>query len=276
MKTKELTFSLHGPSVTALCRQKFQEGDMSWALNMLVNCLQTDELSDIEIWHLAIDILDGRKTLVGTYPNDDYGIETVDDESKWNQITKTYTKQHQEMSDAKEKASSFADKLRFIQYNMYESDKEDIEDTYRSEFDESLFEDSQPKHENPILSKMLDSFIENQKTGCSNDYGWLRPDGTFYPVDFGKHQEWAEMYIRNNMSNTDWLNAGAADSVTGMFHNYGDYLINKGWVLLDNPALGLAHITNTKPFTKAQKEFLFDYWINRNQHERANALYKDE
>lgn len=277
METKELTFSLHGPSITDLCRQKFQEGDITWALNMLTGCLQTDELSDIDIWHLAIDILDGRAKLIGTYPHDDYGFEMVDDESQWNQIAKTYTTQHQTMSDAKEDASSLADKLRFIQYNLYESDKEELEDTYMSEFDEPLFENTkQQKDENPMLSSMLDSFIKNQKTGCDNDYGWLKPDGTFYPVDFGEHQQWAETYVKNNMPSTDWFNASSFDNITGMFHNYGDYLISKGWALLDNPALGLAQITNVKPFTKAQKEFLFDYWTKRKQPERANALYKDE
>jgi hypothetical protein len=51
-----------------------------------------------------------------------------------------------------------------------------------------------------------------------------------------------------------------------------DYLIEAlGFVLLHNPTQGLARveISKTKNLTKKQKEFLFDYYTKRNEHEKA-------
>lgn len=59
----------------------------------------------------------------------------------------------------------------------------------------------------------------------------------------------------------------------------GDVLVNKlNWVLLHSPYQGLAHYQKHpfKEMTKQQKEFLFDYYMKRNQPEKANALYENK
>lgn len=278
---RTVTLSLHGPSICQLARDKFKEGRMQWALDLLTSCLQTDQLSKSEILTLAYNILDGRGEIVGTYPNDDYGYKPIEDESKWNQIPKYFDEMAKKVEEYKEKCEQVTDKLRYLDTNLSPYDRDEFEEMYQSDFDEPLFKTNMNQPEpndnmSPGMSSILQSFLENQKTGCTDDYGWLEPNGTFHPVDFGEHQSWAEEYVRENMSEEAWLEAGATPTFTGTFHTFGDYLITKGWVLLDNPSMGLAYVTKAKPLTKHQKEFLFDYWTKRNQPQRANELYQDD
>ena len=40
----------------------------------------------------------------------------------------------------------------------------------------------------------------------NEDYGWLTPNGTFFSVEFGNHQEWAAQYFLNEYRNMNqWL-----------------------------------------------------------------------
>mgnify|MGYP006908153042 FL=1 len=57
-----------------------------------------------------------------------------------------------------------------------------------------------------------------------------------------------------------------------------DYLVNKkGYVLLHNPyGYGNTLISAPKRLTKAQKEFLYDYFMHEGNTGMANSLYKDE
>lgn len=281
IKHRTISMSLHGPYICQLARDEFRKGRMQWALDLLMGCLQTDQLSKSEILTLAYNILDGRGEIVGTYPNDDYGYKPVEDESKWNQIPKYFDEMAKKVEEYKEECEQATDKLHYLDVNLSPYDRDEFEEMYQSDFDKPLFKTNmnQPEPDNdtsPGMSSILQSFLENQKTGCTDDYGWLEPNGTFHPIDFGKHQSWAEEYIRENMSNEAWLEAGVTPTFTGAFHTFGDYLITKGWALLDNPSTGLAYVTKAKSLTKHQKEFLFDYWTKRNQPQRANELYQDD
>ena len=57
-----------------------------------------------------------------------------------------------------------------------------------------------------------------------------------------------------------------------------DYLVNeKGYALLHNPyGYGNTLLSAPKRLTKAQKEFLYDYFIHEGNTGMANSLYKDE
>ena len=56
-----------------------------------------------------------------------------------------------------------------------------------------------------------------------------------------------------------------------------DYLVRRGWVLLHNPQQGIAIPTRdiTREYTKAQKEFLYDYYMERDCKKEANAIWKE-
>ncbi|MFR5150272.1 MAG: hypothetical protein ACLTER_12575 [Ruminococcus sp.] len=56
-----------------------------------------------------------------------------------------------------------------------------------------------------------------------------------------------------------------------------DYLVRRGWVLLHNPQQGIAIPTRdiTREYTKAQKEFLYDYLHGKRLQKEANAIWKE-
>lgn len=57
----------------------------------------------------------------------------------------------------------------------------------------------------------------------------------------------------------------------------GDYLAERGWVLLHNPSQGIAEPTKDqrRNYTKAQKEFLYDYYMERNKENKANEVWEE-
>ena len=54
----------------------------------------------------------------------------------------------------------------------------------------------------------------------------------------------------------------------------GDILVDRGWALLHNPGRGIANVTcsETKPLTKAQKNFLYDYYMYRGLTQKAEEF----
>ena len=58
----------------------------------------------------------------------------------------------------------------------------------------------------------------------------------------------------------------------------GDWLVERGWVLLHNPSRGIAFPTKNpvKEYTKAQKEFLFGYFTDRGKDDLARKYLEDD
>ena len=104
------------------------------------------------------------------------------------------------------------------------------------------------------------------------EYGWLAPDGVFYPVEFGNHQAWASEYL---------LRLYREDKITyeqakiGSNQNAGDILVNMGWILIHNPSNMLIKVTRneSKILTKSQKDFLYDFYLKHGDIQKANELY---
>lgn len=88
------------------------------------------------------------------------------------------------------------------------------------------------------------------------DYGWLEPNGTFHPVSWNHHAEWA----------ADYVNERKLIDYHGSIRYGMEKLLEDGWVLLDNPKrFEPANIYNKKPLTQEQKLFLADYFLARKQ-----------
>jgi hypothetical protein len=101
------------------------------------------------------------------------------------------------------------------------------------------------------------SLIENTR----QDYGWLSPDGKFYPVPWGEHGVFARDYIEKNIPDAPDMDEE-------------DYLIKIGWILIHSPICGKPRI-ECQNATKRQKEFLWDYWMDRDDKEEANAIWAE-
>lgn len=93
-------------------------------------------------------------------------------------------------------------------------------------------------------------------------YGWLSPDGTYYPADWCEHTAKAEELVEKLYGEKEHLR---------QFGHGGDFLCDRGWVLLHNPSGGIAQVTargrGELRLTKKQNEFLYDYYLERNLRE---------
>lgn len=115
----------------------------------------------------------------------------------------------------------------------------------------------------------IDDIIMSNKD-YKEEYGWLSPDGTFYPVEFAKHRYWAAAYIKKMRKS-----GGITDTTMVPEKEPGDYLIRHGWVLLHNPHNYEFKVTAdpTKSYTKSQIDFLYDYFMKHGMENKANELF---
>ena len=261
----QLHFSIQGEFITNLAREKcYEENDIAYALNLLTHCLMSDDLPQETILGLAFQILDGTMEIVGTYPGEDYGIRPVPNamprlmdhlKSLKTQLD-TYKKKEQQ---AVEKLCCLAETIpSYMKYQVNDAWKE-------YGYDDSIFPDVAASEPSPLLDDVFDRILNS----CADDdYGWLEPDGTYHPVEWAHHQNWARHYLKeqNHSLMLDSMTRGCAP---------GDLLVEQGWVLLHNPGQGLARPTyNTaRGLTKKQKEFLFDYYVKRKKETLANEYF---
>lgn len=269
MKERTLTFSINGDLITRLAREQCHyEGKMEYAINLLENCLESDEITDNERKALVFAILDGRAEITGTYPGNDYRCHYLDKkDERWN-IAKTFEKLQERAEQAEKELHQVEEKLGFIACNYMSSwDRREAQQQYREETGEKLFVNMEEERRSAIL----DSAIKRMKSETDDDYGWLEPNGSFHPVEFGMHEKWANDHVMECFS--DEYKKKRADR----YISYGDFLANRGWVLLHNPCQGIAiPITaQGKRYTKAQKEFLYQYFINRNCEKEANEIWEN-
>lgn len=110
-----------------------------------------------------------------------------------------------------------------------------------------------------------------KKESKPSDYGWLSPDGTFYPVEFGNHQAWAASYLLRLYRSGKMSYEQARLRNNG---DAGDSLIEIGWILIHNPSRFSVKITRdeTKRMTQPQREFLHSYLCEHGEIEKAERL----
>lgn len=301
-----LSFSIQGEFITNVAREKlYEDNNLISALKILMSASQTDEITENDRLRLALDILDGMACFKGTYPGD-YHLETHNErEPGVKGIDAHFQKVNQRLSEAEKDAQSLQQKFLFLMENIPEYILNTLNDRYRSEFDEYLTEpadyDDQALPDGP--TPMLDLFVKRMtrtKETATEDYGWLEPNGKFHPVEWGDHQKWAYDYIhdhlpacleadgqiikvRSGANETEilalishgWTRSG--DYMYLSPSDAGDELTARGWILLHSPSLGDVTLTQsqTKRLTKAQREFLFDYYTERGYHDQAQACLED-
>ncbi len=110
----------------------------------------------------------------------------------------------------------------------------------------------------------------NEKEKSENkDFGWLAPNGSFYPVEFGEHQAWASQYLLNEYKKGN-LEQKCKE-------NPGDKMCEIGFILIHKP-YGYFSISRSyeKRITKKQKEFLVSYFEKRNMDQWLEKLYQEE
>lgn len=274
---KTVTFNIEGKFITQLAREwMFIEGkDFEKVIDLLLSCMCGTEMSEKDLQRYAEDILLGRAELSGNTANGTFCMK-IYEANEQPDIPEQFNIFRRYLEELKKRRDAEAERDKYIEW--YNAAMERVPEYLKNEVRE---ETGQPI-ESRYSSNMLDRFMErvhDENKYSTEDYGWLAPNGTFHEVDWGEHQEWAQNYIEEhfpevyNDSKVDMqvkCNVGLIGA--------GDWLVEHGWILLHSPSQGIAFPTRNplKRYTKAQQEFLYDYYMDRGKEKEANSVYGEE
>lgn len=260
---RTLQFDIDGEYLTSIAREWFYIDGKGYdkCIELLNSCMSgTDETKE-QIRRHAEDLLLGRAALKGSTREGSYHLEIYEPGSE------------EEMPEYMNIWSLF-DKMKNLEkelqkYQMrWNMAKEIVPNHMIREIREELGEDIGNK-KNDLLTSFLKRAKDTEEH-TTEDYGWLEPSGKFHAVEWGDHQKWAYEYLKSKVKKEEYLKLPR-------LYEAGDVLTKEGWVLLHNPSQGIAIATKDsgKDYTKAQKEFLFDYYIERNCEKEANDIWKE-
>lgn len=272
--TRTLHFSVHGGFINDLALEKcHNDYDICYAVDLLMDSLQTDLLSEAERLMLALRVLNGEVEIHGTYPGDDYGPVELEVRNKKYDLQATLVGMKGKICEQKEEIDRLRSMLACCAEAIGDDRKlREINREWNNGWGEkgTIFEGVEEAY-TPLtgMNTPVGEFLERMGSESPDeDYGWLEPNGTFHAVSFGGHQAWAFAKAKQLGLLEENINDGRC----------GDILLKHGWVLLDNPMMGLARATasDTRPLTKSQREFLFDYYTERGRHSLAKSYLEEE
>lgn len=143
-------------------------------------------------------------------------------------------------------------------------------------YDPVIYAELKRNHNNGIMPEGFggDKKQEAPKK-TTEDWGWLSPTGDFIESDWGTHLQCAGNIIEQKGWEDEfdkWSKGNKAMCPEN------DFLCQvKGYVLIHNPGMDGGYIvTNVKPFTKKQREFLYDYFRARGNIGRAEMYLRGD
>ena len=260
-------FDIEGEYLTSLAREWFYVEGKGYdkCIELLNGCMSgTDETKD-QIRRHAEDLLLGRAALKGSTREDSYHLEIYGPGSE------EKMPEYMNVWDIVGEQKKVKDELEHYKRRWDVAMKmipRYLKKRIADELDEEI---TDPQ---PVVSRELDSYMKRMldtEEHTTKDFGWLEPSGKFHAVKWGDHQKWAYEYLESKVKNDEEY------SKLPRLYEAGDALTKEGWVLLHNPSQGIAIATkdSSKDYTKAQKEFLFDYYIERNCEKEANDIWKE-
>lgn len=277
VKEKALTFDVQGEFITQWTREALYSGEKSFEkiMETLMLCMVNEDVPEAQTRRYAEDILLGRAALKGSTAAGTYHLE-VYEPGEEEQLTGKMNiwKEIERRKKAEKNLQRMVERWDVAMNYIPEETKR----TIRKELGEETAEDRQQDALDSFMTRMMD-----EEDHTTDDYGWLEPDGTFHAVEWGNHQEWANDYLDKNLKQEERFAAMLEINASGMTKSCSDvigaadYLVRRGWVLLHNPSQGLAIPTRdtTKAYTKAQKEFLYDYYMERDCKKEANEVWEE-
>lgn len=271
---KEVSFCVQGEFITQMAKERFFSECCGYdkVMDLLFSCMEGTDQSEKEIRRLAEDILLGRAALVGNTGDSTYHLEVYEPDEQPEQPGKFNV--FKKMTTLSQKLKDTEKELRKMQ-EWYSVAMEHVPEYRRNNV---LSETGQPI-ESWYGNSMLGSYMErmmDDEEHTTEDYGWLEPNGTFHEAEWGMHQEWATEYVRENFPEEYEDVRLQMNTGTGLIGE-GDWLVERGWVLLHSPSQGIAQPTKNpvKRYTKAQQDFLYDYYTERGQDKKANEIYSE-
>ena len=276
-ETRTVRFGITGEFITQVAREwLYIEGrEIEKIMELLLESMAGTDTPEATIRRYAEDVLIGRAELKGNTADGTYHLEVYEPEEQPKMpdgmnIWKVLAKNISERKRLQKELDKMSERYAVAMEHLPEYKQRDV----RRELGETTEEDRQ--------TSLLDSFMKrwtDEEEHTTEDYGWLEPNGTFHAVEWGEHQDWAQKYLEEHEPE-----AAADDEVdmqikcdVGLI-GAGDWLVERGWVLLHNPSQGIAFPTRNpvKDYTKAQREFLYDYYMERDCQKEANAIWKED
>lgn len=273
---KALSFNVEGEFITQLAKEwLFYEGkEFEKVMELLLSCMCGTDMSEETLKRFAEDILIGRAAFSGNTANNTFCM-TIYEPDEQPEIPKQFDIFHRFSEEVRKRKDAEKEKKKYAEW--YAVAMEYVPEYLKNQVREEIGQPIESRYGSDMLYGFMERMLDEEKHS-TEDYGWLAPDGTFHEVEWGKHQEWAEKYIRTNMTEEQWLEAGIHEKgkfQSASYNTFGDWLVKCGWVLLHNPSQGIAFPTKNpvKRYTKAQKEFLYDYYMERGKEKEANRIY---
>lgn len=279
---RKMTFSIEGEFITRLAREwMFCEGrEFEKVMDLLLSCMGGTEMSEKELWRRAEDVLIGRAEFSGNTANGTFCM-TAYDANEQPDIPERFNIFCRYSEEIRKRKKAEKEKEMYMEW--YEVAMEYVPESLKNEVRRETGQPIESRYGSDMLAGFMERMLDEEKHS-TEDYGWLAPDGTFYEVEWGNHQEWANNYLKEHLSEEEQKVALIEINVSGMAKSgtdiigAADYLVRRGWVLLHNPSQGIAVPTRNplKRYTKAQQEFLYDYCMERGKEKEANAVYEEE
>lgn len=270
-----LSFNIQGEFITKLAREwLFYEGKgYEKVMDLLLSCMGGTDMEPEKLKRYAEDVLLGRAKFSGSTADGSFHM-TVYEPEEQPEIPEQFNIFKRLSSEIRRRKEAERERDKYREW--YSVAMEYVPEYAKKQV---LEETGQPI-ECGYGSDALNSFMErmmDEEEHSTGDYGWLAPDGEFYEVDWGNHQEWAQRYIEESfpeVAEKDDIDMQIKCNV-GLI-GAGDWLVERGWVLLHSPSQGIAQPTRNpfKRYTKAQQEFLYDYYMERGKEKEANAVYE--
>lgn len=279
------SFDLSSDTINyAIDRKLYEDHDIDGALQLVKNFTDNTQQTEEEKIAMAYDILNDRAKIVGTYPHDDYGVEYPDDCKNNHRLTDILQNLANKLNNSQKELYDLQRKWCFVCEDLSDWKRRELNNNYFEMYDEYLFPSEQltPKTSSLLNGKLQE--VVDRMTGPDDpeEYGWLEPNGAFHPVEWAKHAVWAKEYLDKHypMEDEENLELYWCEDNGVRTHIVADEVLTRKlhWILLHDPWQGEANISmhiSTKP-TKAQKEFLYDYFMKRGRKEEANKIYEDK
>lgn len=271
---KTITFDIQGEFIVHLAREWFfcENKGYDKVMELLLSCMEGTDQSEKELKRLAEDVLLGRAALLGSTRDGTYHMEIYEADEQPEvpeqfDVFLTLEDTLRGLKDTKKKL----DKMQ----EWYAVAMEYVPEYSRNDVLRKTGQPIESRYGNSLLSGFMERMMDEEEH-TTEDYGWLEPNGTFHEVEWGKHQKWATEYVKENFPEEYEEISMQSNTGTGLIGE-GDWLVERGWVLLHSPSQGIAQPTRNpvKRYTKAQQEFLYDYYMEREKESEANAVYWD-
>lgn len=240
-----LSFNIQGKFIARLAREwLFCEGkDIEMVMDLLLSCMSGTEMKQEELKRHAEDILLGRADFDGNTADGTFHMTTYDpsEQPKVPEQFDIFRRLSVEIARRK-KAEEERDRYR----EWYSVAMEYVPEFAQNEVLEETGQPIKSRYGNDMLGSFMERMMD-KKEHSTEDYGWLEPDGTFHEVEWGNHQEWAQRYIEENfpeVAEDDGVDMQTKCNV-GLI-GAGDWLVERGWVLLHSPSQGIAQPTKIR------------------------------